>query len=146
MLLDFPRATESAQTHPCVCVHVRVENSRCHHPAPARGAPVTLLVSQSSKFTKSMMFKSTDHIAAGKLRFQSFMRSCSAPGDWLGFQPRFPMWAVSRWSWGGVCGCPLGAQRECGCPGGPCPSLRVWMLTLGLQWMMWAPSCAHPLC
>ena len=134
--------------HLCACACR--DHCNCHHPAPARGVSVTLSVSQRSTFTKPMMCKSTNHVAAGKLRLQSHMRSGSAPGDWLGFQPRFPVWAVSGWGWGRSGWVPaplietdpgpLGAQGECGRPGGPCPALRVWMLTLGLQWMMPSPS------
>lgn len=137
-----------------LCTCACQDHSHCHHRALSRGAPVTLLVSQSSKFTKSMMFKSMDHVAAGKLRLQSCMRSCSAPGDWLGFQPRFPVWAVSGGV--GVVGGACSPHRDRAWPTGSTgrmwlhrwalPLLRVWMLTLGLQWMMWAPSYARPCC
>ena len=107
--------------HLCACACR--DHRHCHHPAPDRGVSVTLSGSQSSKFTKPMMCKSTNHVAAGELRFQSHMRSGSAPGDWLGFQPRFPVWAVS----GGVGGEQVGACSPHRDRSGPTGSAgRVW--------------------
>lgn len=150
MHLDLPRATESAQTHPCIYAHVRAETTITVTTLPQPGG-----TSHPLGIPKLHVYEAHDVQIHGS-------RSCWETQAPVPHEKRLSPWGLAWISaplpsvgslWGGWGGSgwapaplietdpgPLGAQGECGRPGGPCPALQVWMLTLGLQWMMRAPS------
>lgn len=86
--------TESARPWPCLYVHVSPQPELPDHPS-CRSTSNLLRCHAGTKFTKlPAVHISVNHTATGILRFLSCFQSCTAPGDWLGFQPCFHMWAT----------------------------------------------------